>query len=176
MSDAPDPLGKRALFWAPAERDEEGPRYPDDSAVPGKHALFSDVGAATPGGGARPRQGGPGRRGSGRARHPSHHRPAPAGPAADVSDAGYADAARAGRGPMMLPEDLERPVGSGMFGTLSLQCSSCRVRSQVDLVEYIVLHLPLWFWRPGRGYTRFMSCPACRRRTWISASWTSWSR
>jgi len=74
------------------------------------------------------------------------------------------------------PDDLERPVSSGMFGSLSLECSSCRVRSQVDLVEYIVLHLPVWLWRPGRGFTRFMTCPACRRRTWVSASWTSWTR
>ncbi len=63
-----------------------------------------------------------------------------------------------------------------MFGSLVLQCSSCRVRSHVDLLEFLVLHLPLWMWRPGRGYTQFMTCPACRRRTWLSASWTSWSR
>jgi hypothetical protein len=176
VSDAPDPLGKRALFWAPAERDEEGPRYPDGGGVPGRHALFSDVGSATtPAGPARPRHSGPGRWGTGRAGHPSGRRPASTGRGTAVSDAGYAEAAHAGRG-AVLPDDLERPVGSGMFGILTLHCSSCRVRSQVDLVEYVVLHLPLWFWRPGRGYTRFMSCPACRRRTWISASWTSWSR
>jgi len=73
-------------------------------------------------------------------------------------------------------DDLERPVSSGMFGSLTVQCSSCRVCSQVDLVEFVILHLPLWLWRPGRGYTRFMSCPACRRRTWMSANWTSRSR
>jgi hypothetical protein len=155
VSDAPDPLGRRALFWAPAERDEEGPRSPDEGEVLGKHALFSDV----TGGSARP--GGAGHHRNGR---PSDDRP--------PTQAGQAVAAAA----TVAPDDLERPVGSGMFGSLSLDCSSCRVRSQVDLVEYVVLHLPLWFWRPGRGYTRFMTCPACRRRTWVSASWTSWSR
>ena len=42
MTDSPDPLGKRALFWAPAERDEGGPRRAAERDVPGKHALFSD--------------------------------------------------------------------------------------------------------------------------------------
>ena len=37
----PDPLGKRALFWAPAERDEGGPRRAAERDAPGKHALFS---------------------------------------------------------------------------------------------------------------------------------------
>jgi hypothetical protein len=164
VSDAPDPLGKRALYWAPAERDEEGPRSPDGGDVPGKHALYSDVGSAAPSGG-RPRAGSSAfdRGTAGRKGHPSNRPPG--------SEAADGRGRRAG-----VADQLERPVGTGMFGTLTLQCSSCRVRSQVDLVEYIVLHLPVWLWRPGRGYTRFMTCPACRRRTWVSASWTSWSR
>ncbi len=40
------------------------------------------------------------------------------------------------------------------------------------MLDYLVLHLPLWLWRPGRGYTRLMRCPACSRRTWLSASWS----
>jgi hypothetical protein len=166
VSDAPDPLGKRALFWAPAERHEEGPRAPAEGVVPGKRALFSDVSTvATPsgvGGQARPSgfdRGGPVRR----ADHTTHRGPA-------------TDGVPPGTRPAGAPGELERPAGSGMFGSLTLRCSSCRVQSQVDLVEYVVLHFPVWFWRPGRGYTRFMVCPACRRRTWISASWTSWSR
>ncbi|HXQ44837.1 MAG TPA: hypothetical protein VN816_09385 [Acidimicrobiales bacterium] len=166
MSDAPDPLGKRALYWAPAERYEEGPRNPDGGDVPGKHALFSDVGSVTMSTGGRPRTRSSDfdRAGAGRDGHPSNRRPP-----------GSAAEQPVPRRPAR-PDQLERPVGSGMFGSLTLQCSSCRVRSQVDLVEYIVLHLPLWLWRPGRGYTRFMTCPACRRRTWVSASWTSWTR
>jgi hypothetical protein len=173
VSDAPDPLGKRALFWAPAERQEEGPRNHDEGRVPGRHALFSDVGSVTTPSGGRVRGGSPesDRGGTGKAGHPSNrHREAE--PRSPASDGGYAGRRRVAGA----PDDLERPVGSGMFGSLTLQCSSCRVRSQVDLIEYIVLHLPLWLWRPGRGYSRFMTCPACRRRTWVSASWTSWSR
>jgi hypothetical protein len=166
VSDAPDPLGKRALFWAPAERHEEGPRSPDGEDIPGKRALFSKVDSVTTSGGNRPRGGNPefDRGAVGRDGHPSNRRGAPP------------DGRQAGGHGDAFPDDLERPVGSGMFGSLAIQCSSCRTRSQVDLVEYIVLHLPVWLWRPGRGYTRFMTCPACRRRTWVSASWTSWLR
>jgi hypothetical protein len=172
VPDAPDPLGKRALFWAPAERHEEGPRYPDDGEVQGKHALFSDVGsrpalAAAGEGGRRSQHEGA----TGRSNHPSNRRTLP-----DRRSPAPEPGPGRRRGGVVVPDDLERPVSSGMFGSLTLQCSSCRVRSQVDLVEYIVLHLPIWLWRPGRGYSRFMTCPACRRRTWVSASWTSWSR
>jgi hypothetical protein len=171
VSDAPDPLGKRALFWAPAERFEEGPRTPDQADVPGKEALFSDVTARTTSGGrVRTRPSGPDGRGTGKEGHPSNRRPT-GDRRPPLARAGYVGVPGSSG-----PDDLERPVGTGMFGTLTLQCSSCRVRSQVDLVEYVMLHLPLWLWRPGRGYTRFMTCPACRRRTWVSASWTSWSR
>jgi hypothetical protein len=158
VPDAPDPLGKRALFWAPAERHEHGPRNPDEDAVPGKRALFSDAGSASA-------------PSAGRARiRPSETDPGPVDHVSSrrraLADGGSREARRAAEA-----DHLERPSGSGMFGTLRLQCSSCRVQSQVDLVEFIVLHLPLWLWRPGRGYTRFMTCPACRRRTWMSASW-----
>jgi hypothetical protein len=167
VSDAPDPLGKRALFWAPGERQEEGPRAPAEGGVPGKHALFSDGAPLTspPHAGERARPSGFDRGGPARGAQHRDLRPSVIGAAVGP------DSGRTGG-----PGELERPVGSGMFGSLTLQCSSCRVRSQVDLVEYIVLHLPVWFWRPGRGYTRFMVCPACRRRTWVSASWTSRAR
>jgi hypothetical protein len=172
VADAPDPLGKRALFWAPAERQDEGPRYPDEGDVPGKHALYSATGsAASPGLRPRRRPTGPDDAGPGRTSHPSN-RP-PSGAERSRSTGGRSTVTHRDVG---TSDDLERPPSSGMFGSLTLHCSSCRVRSQVDLVEFVVLHLPLWFWRPGRGYTQFMSCPACRRRTWVSASWTSWAR
>jgi hypothetical protein len=158
MADAPDPMGKRALYWAPAQRHEEGPRQPDDAELPGKHALYSDA-AVSPGSPHR-------RRGKPRSSRP---RPPVDGTVPETDPRGALSLAGG-------PDDLERPAGSGMFGSLILHCSSCRVRSQVDLVEFVVLHLPLWLWRPGRGYTTFMTCPACRRRTWMSASWTSRSR
>jgi hypothetical protein len=40
------------------------------------------------------------------------------------------------------------------------------------MVRYVMLHFPMWFWRPGRGYTSLMRCPACGKRTWLSTTWT----
>lgn len=122
MTDAPDPLGKRALFWAPANRVEDEPLPGKEPAVAGKYALFS----------------------------------------------GAQD------------EDSEHPGqreggGTGLLPPVALHCSSCGTRTEVDVVKYFGLHLPFFLWRPGRGFTRFMTCPACRRRTWVSASWTPWS-
>jgi len=149
VTDAPDPLGKRALFWAPAERDEDGPRGPSELTAPGKHALFSEearVAAAAAAGQAPTR------------RTPS------GGPTGRPVSSATPRAARLGtatrRGRTVVRVD----------------CSSCSTRSQVHLAEFALLHLPVWLWFPGRGYTRFMTCPACRRRTWVSASWTPWAR
>lgn len=122
MTDAPDPLGKRALFWAPAKRVEEEPLPGKEPVVAGKYALFSE---------------------------------------------GASEANHTGR----------RPAGhaTGLVPPVSLHCSSCKARREVPVVGYLGLHLPFFLWRPGRGFTRFMTCPACRRRTWVSASWTPWS-
>ena len=119
--DGRDPLGKRALFWAPANRMEEEPLPGKEPVVAGKYALFS---------GADP----------------------------DGNGIGSASAPR-----------------TGLIPPVEVECSSCGASSEVDVVGYLGLHLPLFFWRPGRGFTRFMTCPACRRRTWVSASWTPWS-
>jgi hypothetical protein len=136
VTDAPDPLGKRALFWAPAERDEDGPRRASERAVPGKHALFSDEARAAAAGGL------PGVK----------HRPVPG---------------QASRRASFSPSSL---------GKVTVHCSSCKARSEVGLPEFALLHLPVWMWWPGRSHTRFMTCPACRRRTWVRASWAFWNR
>lgn len=129
--EGPDPLGKRALFWAPAERVEDPVRPGEDEPEDvGKYALFSrfsDVEEEEP-----------------RISAPPH-----------------------GVGRPTIPVGLVPPV--------QVHCSSCGTAREVGVVEYMALHLPFFLWRPGRGHTRFMTCPACRRRTWVSASWTPWS-
>jgi len=138
VSDAPDPLGKRALFWAPAERDEGGPRRAAERDVPGKYALFSDEARA-----------------AGTKVHPV--RPV-------------------GRDARFSPSLRQFGSGRGIVSAIAVDCSRCSTRSEIHLAEFLMLHLPIWLWRPGRGYTRFMTCPACRRRTWVSASWAPWAR
>jgi hypothetical protein len=105
MPGSTDPLGRRALFWAPAEHGEDGARPVASEELRGRHALFS------------------------------------------------------------IPEERAR---RGL--QILLDCSRCGTRTPVDVFEYLLLHLPVFVWRPGRGYTRLMTCPACRKRTWISAS------
>ncbi|HMK62679.1 MAG TPA: hypothetical protein VK386_03585 [Acidimicrobiales bacterium] len=68
------------------------------------------------------------------------------------------------------------PARHGLLPPVEIHCSSCGSRSEVDVVGYVALHVPFFFWLPGKGFTRFMTCPACRRRTWVSASWTRSAR
>jgi len=63
------------------------------------------------------------------------------------------------------------PLEDRRSGPIGLSCSKCGTHSDVAIVKYLLLHLPYWVWRPGRGYTSLMKCPACGKRTWVSASW-----
>lgn len=169
MADGPDPLGKRALFWAPAQRREDEPGDEPPPPVAGRRALFSSttgagpglVGAPIPGHGATVT-------GPAVTADPGLHRAAGLGEV-------RADAAAEARDPSGA-DPRAQSSGGGLFALVDVDCSSCRARRRVDLVEYTGLHLPFFLWRPGRGYTRWMRCPSCRRRTWISASWASWPR
>jgi hypothetical protein len=175
VADAPDPLGKRALFWAPAERHEAGPRRPEKRVLPGRHALFSAAGAVTPRD-APKRNGRPRPHLSGTPRPVRASRPPRASVAAAPKVTGKASAPRVtGKAPaprvttkaMAPPSEPERHGG----GPISLSCSKCGTHTDVDILKYLVLHLPWWLWRPGRGYTSLMKCPACGKRAWVSASW-----
>jgi hypothetical protein len=155
VPDSPDPLGKRALFWAPAERHEAGPRRPEKRILPGRQALFSAATTAAPTGApkknarTRPQLSTAPNRAV-RSPRPPAARPARARPAATK----------------VSPPP---PVKKG--GPIALSCSKCGTHSDVDILKYLVLHMPYWLWRPGRGYTSLMKCPACGRRAWVSASW-----
>jgi hypothetical protein len=141
-----DPLGRRSLFWAQAA-DEESSRR--EQRPLGKHAFYS---GASGGRGAK--------RGESRLD-------------GDV-DIG-ALAGRVSRSPWSR-------IGAGLgvaqsvAGPVVVECSSCRERSEVSVGQFVTLHFPFWVWRPGRGYARLMTCPACRHRAWLSASWRPWSR
>ncbi len=51
-----------------------------------------------------------------------------------------------------------------------LECSRCQAVSEVELVDFALLHLPAFLWHPGKGFTHLLTCPACRRRCWMSVS------
>jgi hypothetical protein len=57
-------------------------------------------------------------------------------------------------------------------GPLTVACSRCGAITRIGLVEFLVLQFPIGAWLPGRTYDRWMTCPACRNRTWISATFT----
>lgn len=55
-------------------------------------------------------------------------------------------------------------------GILSVACSSCGSVSRVGLVDFVLLQFPFAAWLPLRTYNRWMTCPACRHRTWTSVT------
>ena len=59
-------------------------------------------------------------------------------------------------------------------GIFSVACSSCGSISRVGLVEFMLLQFPLAAWLPRRTFDRWMTCPACRRRTWTSVTLSRW--
>jgi len=160
----PDPFGKRSLYWAPAQRVEPEPEPPARSPRLGRLALFS---TSAPAARAGRNTSSPARSAAGsaaqaplRSRPRGGYRSGAKDPAKDSFVAG---------GPVRFGDPPQ-------IGLIELHCSSCDARSEVDLFEYARLHVPFFVWRPGRGFTRWMKCPVCVRRTWVSASWVSWPR
>lgn len=200
MPDRVDPLGKRSLFWAPGPvlEDEDvvspiGPRQARARArrAAGDERARGDGGGHPRAAGARRSAGGSAARtaalatpGAGRSR-PARPRPTGAGRGADSAAVTAPPAPARGAGAALGKRALystpaeasgdaggaEARPGSSGLGAVRLQCATCGTRSTVDLLHFLRLHLPFFVWRPGPGFARFMTCPACRRRSWISASW-----
>jgi hypothetical protein len=160
VPDAPDPLGKRALFWAPAERHDAGPRGPEKRIAPGRQALFSASATKATSSPAKK---------NGRPRTQSNGTPL-------NGTRRPARAARPARAQSATVKVEPRKPDVRRGGPISLSCSKCGTHTDVDILKYMTLHLPWWFWRPGRGYTSLMKCPACGKRAWVSASWSPWQR
>jgi hypothetical protein len=144
MADGPDPLGKRALFWMPVD-----PQALTD-ATPNAAARANGVARAN---GAAPAP---------RSAPRGHARPA-------GKHALYSEATPAGEPVAAIATaTASQPVPPR--GLLSVSCSSCGSMSQVGLVEFLLLQFPFGAWLPRRRYDRWMTCPACRRRTWTSVT------
>ncbi|MGZ4121488.1 MAG: hypothetical protein ACXVQY_01200 [Actinomycetota bacterium] len=61
-------------------------------------------------------------------------------------------------------------VRPGPFGTLALECSSCKRESPIRFRDIPRLTFPLTVTLPRRYHT-YMKCPGCGRRTWLRAHW-----
>jgi hypothetical protein len=55
-------------------------------------------------------------------------------------------------------------------GLFTVSCSSCGSVTRVGLFDLVLLQLPWGAWLPRRVFDRWMKCPACRRRTWLSVT------
>ncbi len=55
-------------------------------------------------------------------------------------------------------------------GRLTVTCSSCGSVTRVGAVEFLILQFPVGVWLPGRSFDRWMTCPACRHRTWTGVT------
>ncbi len=57
-------------------------------------------------------------------------------------------------------------------GPLTVACSRCGSVTRVGLLAFLLLQFPVGAWLPGRPFDHWMTCPTCRHRTWVSASFT----
>ena len=57
-------------------------------------------------------------------------------------------------------------------GAFTVTCSSCASVSRVGVIDLVLLQLPMGGWFPRKVFDRWMTCPACRRRTWMSVTLT----
>ncbi len=63
--------------------------------------------------------------------------------------------------------DTERQLG-----TVLMECSACFARTRVSLLDAGARIMRLSIWIPGKSHSRWLSCPACERRTWSRIHWT----
>ena len=55
-------------------------------------------------------------------------------------------------------------------GLLTVVCSSCGAVTRVGVFSFLYLQFPFGAWLPRREFDRWMTCPACRTRTWTSVT------
>ncbi len=55
-------------------------------------------------------------------------------------------------------------------GLIVVACSSCGAVTRIGIFDFLWLQLPFGAWLPRRVFDRWMTCPACRRRTWTSVT------
>jgi hypothetical protein len=55
-------------------------------------------------------------------------------------------------------------------GLIVVSCSSCGSVTRIGILDFLWLQLPFGAWLPRRVFDRWMTCPACRRRTWTSVT------
>jgi hypothetical protein len=78
----------------------------------------------------------------------------------------YTDAGADRHAPMAPPSGDPMPDR----GVFTVTCSACAEVSRIGLLDLLVLQFPFGLWFPGRTFDHKMTCPSCRRRTWLSVT------
>lgn len=81
--------------------------------------------------------------------------PAPAPAHGDAPPVGGAGGAAGG-------PDWRRPI--------TVSCSACGATIRVAPLDFLRFQLPLGYWLPRGHYGHRMTCPSCRRRSWVSVT------
>jgi transcription elongation factor Elf1 len=74
----------------------------------------------------------------------------------------YSGASLAGP-PEQVPVDDQR-------GSVTVRCQRCQQRSQISLLDLLILQFPVGVWFPRGRFDRRMTCPSCRKRAWCSVT------
>jgi hypothetical protein len=148
VAEGPDPLGKRALYWMQIDEQAE---VDDHSGRTADRSTGRGTAQPTPAG----------RHARAAGKHALYSEATPAGDSVESATTATATAT------------ADDPVPQR--GVLSVACSSCGSISRVGVMAFVLLQFPFGAWLPGRTFDRWMTCPACRRRTWNSVTLSRWS-
>jgi hypothetical protein len=55
-------------------------------------------------------------------------------------------------------------------GSVTVLCQRCQQRSQIGLLDLLILQFPVGVWFPRGRFDRRMTCPSCRKRAWCSVT------
>jgi hypothetical protein len=62
-------------------------------------------------------------------------------------------------------------TGPHQPGTVIVECSACKVRSRISIIDAGVRIARLSLWMPLARHSRRIRCPSCHRRAWCRIGW-----
>jgi hypothetical protein len=64
----------------------------------------------------------------------------------------------------------DRVTVNDQRGAVTVLCQRCQHRSQIGLLDLLILQFPVGVWFPRGRFDRRMTCPSCRKRAWCSVT------
>ena len=68
-------------------------------------------------------------------------------------------------------EDVEPESPLANHGPFVVTCSACKGVTRVALLDLAVYAWPVMLWRPARQFDRWLRCPSCGKRRWLSVAY-----